>query len=249
MIYITGDTHAEYNRFNTTNFVSQETMSKDDYMIITGDFGYWDESKRQAWWLKWLDDKPFTTLFVDGNHENFDLLNQLPVEVWNGGHVHHISESVIHLMRGQVFELEGKKFFTFGGARSHDIEDGIIIRDPENQWKHKVKELNETGKTRYRIDHLSWWKEEMPNEDEMAEGIRNLKANEWKVDFVITHCAPSSTSALLSHGSYKADAITEYLENIRARVDYKRWYFGHYHRDMAVNAMDIAIYKDIIRIH
>ena len=249
MIYITGDPHAEYNRFNTTNFVSQETMSKDDYMIITGDFGYWDESKRQAWWLKWLDDKPFTTLFVDGNHENFDLLNQLPVEEWNGGRVHHISESVIHLMRGQVFELEGKKFFTFGGARSHDIEDGIIIRDPENQWKHKVKELNETGKTRYRIDHLSWWKEEMPNEDEMAEGIRNLKANEWKVDFVITHCAPSSTSALLSHGSYKADAITEYLENIKARVDYKRWYFGHYHRDMAVNAMDIAIYKDIIRIY
>lgn len=89
----------------------------------------------------------------------------------------------------------------------------------------------------------------MPNEDEMAEGIRNLKANEWKVDFVITHCAPSSTSALLSHGSYKADAITEYLENIKARVDYKRWYFGHYHRDMAVNAMDIAIYKDIIRIY
>lgn len=249
MIYITGDTHAEYNRFNTMNFVTQETMSKDDYMIITGDFGYWDESKRQAWWLKWLDDKPFTTLFVDGNHENFDLLNQLPVEEWNGGYVHHISESVIHLMRGQVFELEGKKFFTFGGARSHDIEDGIIIMDPENQWKHKVKELNETGKIRYRIDHLSWWKEEMPNEDEMAEGRRNLKANEWKVDFVITHCAPSSTSALLSHGNYKADAITEYLEDIRARVDYKRWYFGHYHRDMAVNAMDIAIYKDIIRIH
>ena len=29
-------------------------------------------------------------------------------------------------MRGQVFEIEGKTFFTMGGAASHDIQDGIL---------------------------------------------------------------------------------------------------------------------------
>lgn len=37
------------------------------------------------WWRSWLNDRPFTTLFVDGNHENFDLLNAYPVENWHGG--------------------------------------------------------------------------------------------------------------------------------------------------------------------
>ncbi|NUU74615.1 metallophosphoesterase family protein [Paenibacillus xylanilyticus] len=95
-------------RFNSKNFPQQKQLTKDDYLIITGDFGLiWDGSKENQYWLKWLDKtKPFTTLFIDGNHENFDLLEEYPVEIWNGGKVHRINDSVIHLMRGQVFESE-----------------------------------------------------------------------------------------------------------------------------------------------
>ncbi|WP_260504042.1 hypothetical protein [Paenibacillus illinoisensis] len=73
-------------------------MTKDDYVIIVGDFGLiWDGSNEDRYWLKWLDKtKSFTTLFLDGNHENFDLLEQYPVENWNGGKVHRINKSVIH---------------------------------------------------------------------------------------------------------------------------------------------------------
>lgn len=40
MIYLTGDTHAEFkHRFNTDNFPEQKEMTKDDYVIICGDFG------------------------------------------------------------------------------------------------------------------------------------------------------------------------------------------------------------------
>ena len=114
MIYITGDCHSDFRRFNTKNFPEQKDMTKDDYVIICGDFGgVWnrdEESPQEAFNMDWLEDKPYTTLFVDGNHENFDRLNSYPVEEWNGGKVHRIRKSVIHLMRGQVFKLEGKTF-------------------------------------------------------------------------------------------------------------------------------------------
>ena len=79
-------------------------MTKDDYVIIAGDFGFiWDNSKEQQWYLNWLESKNFTTLFVDGNHENFNLINEYPIINWNGGKVHQIKPSVYHLMRGQAF--------------------------------------------------------------------------------------------------------------------------------------------------
>lgn len=64
-----------------------------------------------------------------GNHENFDRLYQYPVEDWHSGKVHKIRESVLHLMRGQVFEIEEKKIFSFGGASSHDIQGGVLEPD------------------------------------------------------------------------------------------------------------------------
>ena len=142
MIYITGDCHSNFERFNTRNFPEQKEMTKDDYVIICGDFGgVWNkdgESKMETSALDWLDGKAFTTLFVDGNHENFDRLYAYPVEMWHGGKAHKIRPSVIHLMRGQIFELEEKKIFTFGGASSHDISAGILEPD-DPKFKLKKK--------------------------------------------------------------------------------------------------------------
>ena len=74
-IYITGDTHGDFQRFGSKYFPQQKEMSRGDYVVIAGDFGgLWDGSQKDQYWLDWLNKKPFTTLFVDGNHENFDLL-------------------------------------------------------------------------------------------------------------------------------------------------------------------------------
>lgn len=128
-IYITGDTHGDFQRFGSKYFPQQKEMSREDYVVIAGDFGgLWDGSQKDQYWLDWLNKKPFTTLFVDGNHENFDLLNTLPEKEWNGGRVHVVREHVLHLMRGQVFDFGGLAWFTMGGAASHDIQDGIIQR-------------------------------------------------------------------------------------------------------------------------
>ena len=137
MIFITGDCHGNFSKLNKSNFPEQSQMTKDDFVIICGDFGIiWDTkvSKQELNWLDWFDKKSFTTLFVDGNHENFDRLNtEYEIVDFHGGKAHKINDSIYHLMRGEIFELQNQKFFAFGGAASHDIKDGIISKsDPKN---------------------------------------------------------------------------------------------------------------------
>ena len=126
-IFITGDTHGDFIRFKKKIFYEQAELTKDDCVMIAGDFGgIWDGSAEERHWLDWLEAKPYTTLFVSGNDENFDLLARYPVEDWHGGQVQRVRPSVIHLMRGQVYEIQGKTFFTMGGGQSHDIDAGIL---------------------------------------------------------------------------------------------------------------------------
>lgn len=142
-IFITGDIHGDPSRFSINSFSEQKELDKNDYVIITGDFGLiWSQdpnNKNEKYWLDWLDNKPFTTLYIDGNHENFDRLNNFPISEWNGGKVHKIRESVIHLMRGEVYNLANHKFFTFGGAPSHDIT-GLATPEELTEYCDKLKE-------------------------------------------------------------------------------------------------------------
>lgn len=251
MIYLTGDTHAEFkHRFNMDNFPEQREMTKDDYVIICGDFGgVWDvggESGNEKYWLDWFEDRAYTLLFVDGNHENFDRLNAYPVKEWHGGKVHEIRPHVLHLMRGQVFEIDGKKIFTFGGAKSHDICGGILETSDPN-YRKKRKQLEEDY-VPYRINHISWWEQELANEEEMEEGRKKLRAHDNTVDYIITHCCSTSTQTFILGSKYKADRETDFLEAVKNSIDYKKWFFGHYHDNMNVSEKEILIYEQMIRI-
>ena len=227
MIYITGDTHGDWmSRLNANSFPEQKEMTKDDYVIVLGDFGIWDNSKIENYNLDWLDNKPFTTLFISGNHSNYDILDSLPIEQWNGGNVNFIRPSIIHLMRGEVFNIENRKFFTFGGASSHDIKDGILeIGDK------RIKQWDKDYFKMFRVNHLSWWKRELPNQEEMDNGIKNLELNNNKVDYILTHCSYTSLLKQMDGGSglYESDILTDYLQKIKQTVDYKQWLFGHMH--------------------
>ena len=59
---------------------------------------------------------------MDGNHENFDILYKYPVEKWNDGKIHRITPNIVHLMRGEIYSIEGKTIFTFGGGTTVDKE-------------------------------------------------------------------------------------------------------------------------------
>ena len=250
MIYITGDCHQDFGRFSTRHFGEQKEMTKDDYVIICGDFGgVWnkdEESATETNLMDWLESKSFTTLFVDGNHENYDRLYDYRVDMWHGGKVHRIRPSVIHLMRGQVFDINGKNIFTFGGASSHDISGGILeLDDPDYKKKRKILDR---GWLPYRINHLSWWKEELPSEEEMEEGRRNLALHDNKVDYIVTHCCSTSTQVIIGGSLYKPDILTDYLEEIKQNTTFKKWYFGHYHDNRIVNDKENMLFSQIVRI-
>lgn len=249
MIFVTGDCHQEYSKFNTSNFPEQKKLSKDDYVIICGDFGgVWDvdnENKSEKYLLDWLEKKSFTTLFVDGNHENYDRLYAYPVEEWHGGKVHKIRPTVIHLMRGQIFEIGGKTFFTFGGARSHDILGGLLETE-DADFRDKKRELDRIGNP-YRINHLSWWAQELASEEEMKEGLANLEKHDYKIDYIITHCCSTTLQNILSNkGIYKPDAQTDYLDYIRKKCIYDKWYFGHYHDNLNPTSKEVLLYEQLL---
>ena len=252
MVYITGDCHANYGRFSINNFPDQQKMTREDFVIVCGDFGIWHNTAEERWDLDWLSQKSFTLLFVDGNHENFDRLygDEFPVVDFHGGKAHKIRENIFHLMRGYVYELCGKKFFAFGGASSHDIQDGILNPDDyktEESFKTAYSIWKREGKI-FRVNHLSWWKEELPSEDEMKFGLETLSKNGNEVDYIITHCCPQSVASYLSGGMYKPDLLTQFLERIKDKVSFKQWYFGHYHLESQCFMNYICLYHKIERV-
>ncbi len=246
-IFITGDTHADFERFKKDIFYEQAELTKNDYVIICGDFGgLWDGSPRECYWLDWLEAKLFTTLFVSGNHENYDLLSEFPVQKWHGGRVQFIRPSIVHLMRGQIYEIEGKRFFTMGGASSHDIQDGILEPD-DPKFRQKCRVLNARN-AMYQVNHHSWWKEELPSEDEYQTARDNLERCGWAVDYVITHCCPTSIQEELGAGFYQADALTDFLEEIAQKCQFKYWFFGHYHDNGVIQEKFVLLYEQILRL-
>lgn len=226
MIYITGDTHqlTDTVKLVTHRFTEQSAMTKEDYLIILGDTGFTCKTQDLNYCLKYFNEKNFTTLFIDGNHEDFNRLNKLPIEEWNGGKVHKVTDSIIHLMRGQVFEIEGLKIFTMGGAYSVD------------------KELRKPG--------INWWPQELPNKAEIEEGLINLKKNNNKVDYILTHDAPNKYLDFdYKHDIHIYDAeFKHYLGHLDKMVQFRHWYFGHHHTDKVIDDKHTVVFNNIIKL-
>ena len=247
MIFITGDTHGDYDRFAPEVFPGQAALTKEDYVIICGDFGLWHDFPNERAHLDWLDGLPFTTLFIDGNHENYDRLNAFPVENWHGGKIHRIRPSILHLMRGQMFDLGGKRFFTLGGAACHDVQDGIL--DPEApDYYERVNMLDLMGRHRCRVIGKSWWAAELPSDAEYQTARETLDRCGWQADYIITHCAPSAINNKMREGDYPPNRLTDFLEDMRQRCTFDFWFFGHYHSNASIGGQHICLYEQIIEL-
>ena len=150
------------------------------------------------------------------------------------------------LERGQVFDLGARTFFTMGGASSHDIQDGVLEPDaPDFLWRFQW--LNAQGAA-FRVNHRSWWREELPSESEYAEARANLDRAGWTVDYLLTHCGPTSIQNDLLGPLSKPDALTDFLEEIGQRCQFKYHFFGHYHRNEIVRKKCVLLYEQIIRL-
>lgn len=252
-VYVTGDCHGDWDKLIWSQVLPREEMTKDDFVIVCGDFGIWhDEDGEESRKLDRLAKQNFTTLFVCGNHENFDRLygDEFEVVDFHGGKAHKIRDNIYHLMRGNVFELCGKKFFAFGGASSHDIQDGILNPDDFETHQDFVKEFYEWYNARkmFRVKNISWWERELPSDEELEHGKQMLSENGNEVDFIISHCCPQQIATMISSGFYENDRLTNYFDEIMEENKFTKWYFGHYHCDQSVMGKFVALYHQIERV-
>lgn len=225
MIYITGDMHGDTNRFRKEYLRNEDQWTADDVLIVCGDFGFiFTGSQQEEEFLDVLSKKPYTICFCDGNHENFSRIYTYPKESWNGGYVHKIRHNVLHLMRGQVFTINGKRIFTMGGAYSID---------------------------KYvRTEGTSWWSQELPSDSEYKEGISSLKEHNYKVDYIVTHTAPRYVIRMMGKFPDMHDMeLTGFLEWVMHEVEFKRWFFGHWHYDKSIDQRFRAAWFDLIPIY
>ncbi len=209
MVFITGDTHGDY--FKLQLFIKFYKPQKGDTLIVCGDFGYlFANDKKENSLLDYFETYNFDICFIDGNHENFPAIYSYPEEIFNGGRIHRIRQNVIHLMRGQVFTIEEKKFFTMGGAYSIDRA--------------------------YRAFRKSWWKEELPSDAEYKEALENLAENDMKVDYIITHTAPRPMIYPIKKAADTHEApLNNFLDYLFYDLEYEHWYCGHWHEDRDIN--------------
>jgi len=230
-IYVTGDTHGNFTRFYKRNLdMNGVSLTKDDYVIIAGDFGgFWDNSEKEWKNLQWLAERPWTTLFIDGNHENFSLLDILPDREMFGSTVGCAHEGKIyHLRRGHIYTIEDKNFFTVGGGLSID------------------KSL--------RVENVSWWEREALSDKDLDLAWSNINSGK-RIDYVITHSPPARLiSNVYNHGEKSRfhDLVSIHLQDmfdvLTRRDSIRKFFYGHFHDDHVYFDKYHALYYDIVKV-
>jgi len=229
-IFITGDTHGsmDYHKLSNKKWKEQKSLTGEDVLIIAGDWGVlWNDKYigEEKYLLDWYSNKPYRILIVDGNHENHEKFSQLKTVDLFGAKVGQIASNIFHLKRGHVYNIDKNTFFIMGGAKSID----------------RI----------YRTEGESWWPEEVPSVAEKQFGLTQLQQYDWKIDYVITHTAPSSIIRSLPYIDYwkMKDKTSNYLDKINNSLKFKRWFFGHFHVDITLlNGRYEALYNRILEI-
>lgn len=232
-ILVTGDLHGDLSRLSRAAF-PHELLNYQDFCIVCGDFGMimHHNDLRDQQKLDWIESHlNCTLLFVDGNHECHPALKNFPIVDFWGGKAHKIRQKIYHLVRGEIYNFhdetyntEGFRVFAFGGAHSID-----------RPW---------------RRPGVDWWPEELPSQEEFDRGWENLKSCDYRVDCIITHCAPAETQEKLLElgvirGIDKEEAsLNSFLDAVSRKVSYKQWFMGHYHRDLPLWRNQQVVYWD-----
>ena len=113
--------------------------------------------------------------------------------------------------------------------------------------RDRKKRLNARGAL-YRINHVSWWKEELPDDTEYETALSNLEACGWNVDYIITHCCPSSIEDRIGKEACQHDRLTDFFDTIKDKCEFRCWFFGHYHENRIIDEKYVLLYEQIIQM-
>ena len=218
-IFLTGDMHAALDD-RRRKFISK--LDPSDILIVLGDFGYtWTPLRLQGY------KAPCMTLLVDGNHDNFSYLDACLDEDMFGSTVKKVKDNVYRLMTGNIYEINGLKFFVFGGALSIDKEQ--------------------------RIPYVSWWPEEVPSKRVVDKALDTLHARGGEVDFMLSHTCPEQTAVDMFRYPYKIeDPVEKMLSVMEYEIESRKGrkvgnFFGHHHKNMS-DGVHTCLYGDVVEI-
>lgn len=226
-----GDWHGKLDL--AAELVEKARRKRADVIVVMGDFGYWEhwgpnyrprklderwnEYKRKCRYndgIRFLDRLDHNLkihdlwlVFIDGNHENHQMLRAL---YGPGGTKHrpqpcgwHVRDRIVYAPRGHRWEWNGVSFLAMGGAYSVDRE-------------------GPPGDT--------WWPEETITDAEMEAGIAA-----GPTDVLLCHDAPLGVPDLPGDNEHEKMAFPQTVDN-RRRLDRvarhtlpKHVFHGHYH--------------------
>lgn len=218
-IYLVADIHGHIRLDILKRNLSRYPLTRYDVLLILGDAGIvWTEPMNPI--VKaFYSTLPCDVLFIDGNHENYDLLYDVEVKMKYGSDVGCIEGNIFHLKRGNLYIINQYRFFAFGGAYS--------------------------SKREHSNSPVYVWNEELPNEDEYVHGMNRITAANCVVDYVITHTGPKFLLSLMNIPIYEKETqLLNYLDLVKEKLKFTKWYFGHIHRDAIIDNF-VCLYDGI----
>ena len=237
-VYVCGDTHGTHDIKKIIEWKpASDYISEvhDNVLIQLGDWaglwytkgnikGYKKDRQELTKWIKRMNARDCQLIVVPGNHENWDMIEELPtVEMYGGKmyelkvyhHFHNAYLGTIYItQRGELYNIQGKTFWSFGGALSIDKD--------------------------HRIPGESYWEQELASWYEYEYGMKKLDSVNWNVDYVITHTCPVNIIGDILHktpyteGKFK-DPTAEYFFEIYKKLTFKEWFAGHFHVDVRLD--------------
>lgn len=219
-LFVTGDTHGgiDMSKLNSRHFRNTD-LTKEDILVIMGDAGFvWNGGGEEKFWQKFLDDKPWTTFCVLGNHEAYHLIEQLPIVDFHGAPARKVNDSIYYAISGEVYNLCGKKCLVVNGADSHDKA--------------------------FRKEGISWWEQERITQDDINKALISLAQHNDKVDFIFSHTGGTEVNRMLGFKPTHSDFMLDLVLNT---ADYDQHFCGHYHIDKLCDKSRI-LYDDIMLI-
>ena len=218
-VYLSGDTHGHFDRI--ISFCNKQNVTSKDTLIILGDAGL-------NYWGDWRDKKnkvrlskiPINFFCIHGNHEMrpSEALGYEQSE-YHGGKVWAQPEypNILFAMDGEIYNFNENVCLVIGGAYSVD--------------KY------------YRLTNgLNWFPDEQPSEEIKSKVEQVLSKHDWNIDIVLSHTAPlkyEPTEVFLPMVDQSTvDKSTEaWLDTIETKLNYCRWYCGHYHTEKSVDKL------------
>ena len=217
--FLKGDIHG--NLFEIIDFINRFNLGKNDNIIILGDCGIaWRKDKKDlAQNIKLWNEcgNGVKLYFIDGNHENFNILNSLPIE----NNMGKIADNIYHLRRGQVYEFENKKILVCGGADSID--------------KYR------------RIENFTWWKEETISQetiDDIPAGHYDYVLTHccprsiFEKNSIYLSTLQFLDEKKINHSS------EDMLEQLKNKITFDHWFFAHYHINRNLDEKFTCLFED-----